>query len=426
MFYLYLTVYNVLLVLFIVVSLPFIWQKVKPDREFPGKWRERLAVYDRPTLKKLRKQKNVWIHTVSIGEFLSVTPLIKKLQKEKNEDVVVTLATRTGRQVAEKNFPGICYLFFPIDFYPVMRQAIRKINPKIIVIIETELWPNLLKIAHNQKIPVVLLNGRVSPFSYPKYKRIRFFAKSLLPLFSAITMRTEDEAEKLLYLGADRETVEIVGSMKFDLAYEMSRTIDPAEVRGVLGIPKDRRLVVFGSLHPEEEEPITEVTEKILDRFKDIAVVIVPRYLDKTRIYDILERKKIDYIRRSNMPSEKNYRVIVGDTYGELNNFYSICEFAFVGASLYRWGGQNPIEPTAFKKPVIFGIHHWHFKEEWQKILAGGGGIQVENYNNLYEKAVYLLENPEICRQIGEKAYKVLLENTGATERNLQTLSRFL
>jgi 3-deoxy-D-manno-octulosonic-acid transferase len=425
MLYTYLAVYNLLLALSVIVSLPFIWRRVRPDREFPGGWRERLALYDKATSEKLLKQKNIWLHTVSIGEFLSVIPLIEKLQQE-NESITVTLATKTGRHVAEKKFPVMKHLFFPIDFYPVMKRAIRKINPKVIVIIETELWPNLLKIARDNDIPVVLLNGRISPFSYPKYKKIRFFSKRLLPLFSAITMRTEDEAEKLIYLGADRNAVKVVGSMKFDLAYEMSRAVNPEQVRKSLGIAENRRVVVFGSLHPEEEEPVMDIAEKILEKFGDVTVVIVPRYLDKTRIYNILERKNTGYIRRSTMPSKKKTSLIVVDTYGELNNFYSICEFAFVGASLYRWGGQNPIEPIAFKKPVIFGIHHWHFKEEWGKIKEGGGGIEVGNYDNLYKEAVRLLENPDICRQMGEQAYKILLENTGATERNLSILSKFL
>lgn len=426
MFYIYLIVYNVLLALSVVISLPFIWRKVKPDKNLPGRWKERLAVYDKDTAEKLVKQKNVWLHTVSIGEFLSVTPLIEQLQKQENENIVVTLATKTGRHVAETKFPGMHHLFFPIDFYPVMKRAVKKINPKIIVIIETELWPSLLKIARDNKIPVVLLNGRISPFSYPKYKKIRFFARKLLPLFSAITMRTKEEAEKLIYLGADKKNLEIVGSMKFDLACAMSKTVNPSDVRKTLGIDENIRVVVFGSLHPEEEEPVADIAEKILEKFSGVTVVIVPRYLDKTRIYNILGKRKVEYVRRSGMPAGKNYPVIAVDTYGELNNFYSICEFAFVGASLYRWGGQNPIEPIAFKKPVLFGIHNWHFKEEWLKIKQGGGGIEVENYDRLYAETVRLLESPEICRQMGENGYRVLLENTGATARNLSVLSRFI
>ncbi len=426
MIYLYLAVYNILLLASLLVSLPFIWRKVKPDKNFPGDWKERIAVYDKKTCKKMQERKNVWMHTVSIGEFLSVTPLMERLEKEKGEKVVVTLATKTGRRVAEKKLPGTQHLFFPIDFYPVMKRAVKKINPKLIVIIETELWPNLLKIASDNKIPVILLNGRISPFSFPKYKRIRFFSQKLLPLFSAVTMRTKEEAEKLIYLGAEQKNLNIVGSMKFDLAYEMSKKIKPQEIRRALGIKENRRIVVFGSLHPEEEDMIADIAQKLLKKFTDTATVIVPRYLDKTNVYKILQNRKMDYVKRSSMPGERESSVIVVDTYGELNNFYSICEFAFVGASLYRWGGQNPIEPTAFKKPVLFGIHNWHFKEEWEKIKLGGGGIEVESYDRLYREAVRLLENPGICRQMGENGYRVLLENTGATEKNLQVLSRFL
>ena len=421
-----LILYNFLLLISLGLSLPFIWRKIKPDREFPYGLRERLAIYDRATSEKLQKQKNIWIHTVSIGEFLSITPLIKRLQQEKKKNIVITFATKTGRRVAEKNISDITCLFFPIDLYPVMKGAISRINPEIIAIVETELWPNLLQIASKQKIPVVLLNGRISPFSYPKYKRIRFFSKRVLPLFSAITMRSEEEAEKIIYLGAEKVKVEVVGSMKFDLAYEMSKTVNPDEVREKLGIERDRRVVVFGSLHPEEEEEIINIAEKILKKFPDILTVIVPRYLDKTRVYSALDKRCMDYVRRSELPSSKAYSIIVVDTYGELNNFYSISELAFVGASLYRWGGQNPIEPTAFKKPVLFGPYHWHFKEEWKKIKEGGGGIEVENYEALYQKVSYLLENPSLCKQIGENGYSVLLKNMGATERNLAVLSRFL
>ncbi len=426
MIYLYLVIYNILLFASLLASLPFIWRKVRPDKNFPGDWRERIAVYGRNTCGKLQDRRNIWVHTVSIGEFLSVTPLIERLQKEKNERIVVTLATKTGRRVAEKKLPGVTHLFFPVDFYPVMKRAVKKLNPKLIVIIETELWPSLLKIASDSNIPVVLLNGRISPFSFPKYRRIRFFARRLLPLFSAVTMRTQEEAEKLIYLGAEQKNLNIVGSMKFDLAFEMSKAVNPQEVRRTLGIDEEKRIVVFGSLHPEEEEMIADIAGKLLHKFAGITAVIVPRYLDKTNIYRILQNRKMEYVKRSAMPGSGQPSVIAVDTYGELNNFYSICEFAFVGASLYRWGGQNPIEPTAFRKPVLFGIHNWHFKKEWEKIKKGGGGIEVESYDRLYRESVRLLENPAICKQTGENGYKVLLENTGATERNLQVLSRFL
>jgi len=418
----YLIAYNCLLLVSVIVSAPFIWRKIRPDAEFPDGLKERLGIYDRKISEQLRSQKNLWIHTVSIGEFLSITPLIQRLKDENRKNIVITFTTKTGRSVAEKKFPDIKCLFFPVDIYPVINNAIKKINPELIVIVETELWPNLLYIAHKKKIPVVLINGRISPFSYPKYKMVRCFSRMILPLFSAITMRTEEEAEKLIYLGADRNKIEVVGSIKFDLAYEMSKTVSPVHMREILGIEKEKRVVAFGSLHPEEEEPIIEIAEKLLKQFKDVLIVIVPRYLDKTRVYNILKNRDMRYIRRTELPSDKKYSVIVVDTYGELNNFYCLSEFAFVGASLYRWGGQNPIEPIAFKKPVLYGPYHWHFREEWKKIKEGGGGIEVKDYEDLYNKAEYLLKNPNECKRLGDMAYSTLLENTGATEKNLKVI----
>jgi len=422
----YLILYNAFFLLVLAAALPFIWRDIRPDRKFPGKWKERFAIYDDATCEKLWKQKNIWFHTVSIGEFLSVTPLIDRLQKQGNENIVVTLSTKTGQRVAEKKIPSITRLFFPLDFYPVMRRAIRKINPKLIVIIETELWPNLLRIAGEQGIPVLLLNGRISPSSFPGYRKIRFFTRKFLPLFTAVTMRTQEEAERLIYLGAARENVRVSGSMKFDLACETGRNFNPQQVREKLGIGQDRRIVVFGSVSPREEEQVAETVQKILKEFSDVVAVIVPRYLDMTNIYKILKQRMVNYVRYTGFPWKREYSVIVVDAYGELNNFYSICEFAFVGGSLCSWGGQNPIEPIAFRKPVLFGIHNWQFKEEWDRIKDGGGGIEVESFGRLHREMIRLLRNPEICRQMGENGYKVLLENTGATERNLQVISRFL
>ncbi|MCM8830454.1 MAG: hypothetical protein NC824_05600, partial [Candidatus Omnitrophica bacterium] len=409
-----------------ILFLPFIWKDIKSDKNFPNCLEERLGIYDEEIKEEFKKQKNIWIHTVSIGEFLSITPLLKRLQDENKNNIVVTFSTKRGRHVAEKKLPGLKYLFFPVDFYPVMKNAIRKINPELIVIVETELWPSLLYLASKQKIPVVLINGRLSPFSYPKYKKFRFFSRKVLSLFSAITMRSEQEAEKLIYLGAEKSKIRVVGSMKFDLAYEMGKTINPEKVRETLKVEKERRIVVFGSLHTGEEEPIIDIAEKLLRKFEDILIVIVPRYLDKTGVYNILKNRQMEYIRKSEMPGNKKYSIIVVDIYGELNNFYAISEFAFVGGSLHRWGGQNPIEPLAFKKPVLYGPYHWDFKEEWKKIKEGGGGIEVQDYHQLYNEAVRLLESPDECKKIGEKGYEILLKNKGSTERNLQVLLQVL
>lgn len=420
----YLFLYNLLLFTILLLAFPLAWKKVRPDGKFPGDWKERLAVYGKERSLRMKERRNVWIHTVSIGEFLSVVPLVSELKKKEN--VVVTLATRTGRSVAESRFPEIIHLFFPVDLYPVTLRAVREINPKLIVIVETEIWPSLLKVASDKKIPVLLINGRLSPASFARYRRFRFFMRRFVKLFSAITMRSTQEAGRIVRLGASAGKVEVSGSMKFDLALSMGASINPGEVKKEHNIPEGRKVVVFGSIHPAEEEPVVEISRRLLASHPGTVLIIVPRYLDRTQVYGILESRKMGYSRKSRPGKEAGASILIVDTYGELNKFYSICDVAFVGASLCPFGGQNPIEPTAFGKPVLYGKYNWHFLEEWKVIKEGGGGIEVDSFEALHGEIVRLLDNPSLAEETGKKGHETLLANTGATKRNLLLLSRFM
>ncbi|RKY29933.1 MAG: hypothetical protein DRP67_05585 [Candidatus Omnitrophota bacterium] len=415
----YFLMYDVVFFIVLILFFPFIWKRIKPEKEYPGNWKERFGIYG----KKLKKgkRKRIWFHTVSVGEFLSITPLIEKLKKF---DIVVSLTTKTGRKVAESKFSDIKYIFFPFDFYPVMLKAITSVKPDIIVIVETEIWVNLIRLARRKNIPVVMINGRLSPRSFRRYKKVRFLTKKILPHLTKIAMRTEEEKEKLIYLGAEREKIGICGSMKFDLAYQLGKTVKPEEFRKSLKIDEKQKIVIFGSIHPEEETNVAEITKEIIEKYPEWTVIIVPRFLDRSKISSILNSFNLPFVKRTER--KENFKILVVDTYGELNNFYSISEFAFVGGSLNGWGGQNPIEPIAFKKAVIYGKDNWHFFAEWKEIKKGGGGIEVENYQQLKENVFLLIENEDLRRKIGTAAYKVLLKNTGATEKNYHLIKQFL
>lgn len=417
----YFLIYDLVFFTVLLLFFPFIWRRIKPEKGYPGNWIERFGIYG----KRLKKtgRKRIWLHTVSVGEFLSITPLIEKL-KELDVDIVVSLTTKTGRKVAESKISEIEYIFFPFDFYPIMLKAISGIKPDLIVIVETEIWINLIRIAKRKNIPVVMINGRLSPRSFRRYRKVRFLTRQILPYLTKIAMRTEEEKEKLIYLGAKEEKIEICGSMKFDLAYRLSKEINPEDFRKSINVDENKKIVVFGSIHPEEEEPIVKITEGIIEKYPEWIVVIVPRFLDRTKIFNVLNMHNLPYARRSQM--KENFKILVVDTYGELNNFYSICEFAFVGGSLNKWGGQNPIEPIAFKKPIIYGKDNWHFFTEWEKIKEGGGGIEVNDYNELKEKTLFLIKNEGVRKKMGETAYNVLLKNTGATDINLNIIKKVL
>lgn len=423
----YFVLYDAAFFLFLVLFFPVLWRRIRPEKGGVGQWQERFSCFSAETTRKLKAQKNIWFQTVSVGELLAITPLIKALRERfPAKQIVLTVTTRTGRNMAAKNFPDIPCFFFPLDFSLVTARTLRVLNPGLIVLVETEIWPNLLRLAHRRKIPVIIVNGRVSPKSFSRYRKFRPFLKEVLPQLTEVAMRTEKEAGRLRYLGAPAEIIRVVGSIKFDQAYGLSAEIKPAEVRRRYGLPEGRRVVVFGSLHPAEEEPVTEVARQLLKDCPGILAVIVPRFLDRTNIFRVLAAKNIPYARLSRLPEGRNLPLWVVDTYGELNNFYSICEFAFVGGSLVPWGGQNPIEPAAFAKPILFGKYQWHFFEEWEKIKQAGGGTEVTDYQDLLRQMRNLLQNPEQARASGENAFRVVMENRGATEKNLQIIAQYL
>lgn len=416
--------YDLLIFLILILFFPFIWKKIRPEKNFEYPWQERFGIYERQIVEKLKRKKNIWIHTVSIGEFLSIIPLIEELKKQNH--FFLSFTTKTGRKVGEEKFKDIAIIFFPLDFSFILRKVLKLLNPKLIVIVETEIWPNLIINAYKKKIPVVIINGRISEKSFKNYKKFKFITKKILPKISKIIMRTEEEKKMILYLGAIKENVYVSGSIKFDMAYEMKEKINPNKIKENYKISENKKIICFGSIHPEEEKEIVNIVKMILNDFKDVIFIIVPRFLDRTRIFTCLKEVGIEYIKESEFIPEKNFSVMVVDSYGKLNNFYSICDFAFVGGSLNNYGGQNPIEPLAFKKCVICGKDMWLFSEEWKKIKDGKGGIEVKDYKELYEKIVFLLKNPEIVKKIGENGYKVILRNKGAIEKILNLLKEFL
>lgn len=418
-------IYDFFLFLFLLISFPFIWKRIKNEKDFYGDWKERIGIYKKEFVINLKKRKNIWIHTVSIGEFLSVIPLINGLKKENS--IVVSFTTKTGRKVAEEKIKDIYKIYFPFDISFIVKKVIKILNPKLIVIVETEIWPNLLLNSYKKKIPIIIVNGRLSDKSFKRYKKLKFIMKKILPLFSKIITRSEEEKEKILNLGAKKENVIVGGSMKFDMAFEISKNINSEEIRKRCRIDKDKKVIVFGSIHPDEEEGIVKLIERIQQKFKNLIFIIVPRYLDRTNIYKILDDFGVSYIKRTEYEKEKrSFEVLIVDTYGELNNFYSICDFAFVGGSLNGYGGQNPVEPASFGKCVICGKDMFLLKEEWEIIKKYNGGIEVCDFEELYEKIVFLLENPEITRELGQNSYRAVIENKGAVEKTLKIINSYL
>ncbi|MCM8770012.1 MAG: hypothetical protein NC911_10180 [Candidatus Omnitrophica bacterium] len=418
--------YDLLFFLYLIFCFPWLWRRIRPEKQFLGDWRERFGFISQETTKRITPH-CLWFQTVSVGELLSISPLVKILREHyPGQALLLTVTTKSGRTLAAKQFPAIPCLFFPLDFSPIVSAFLRLVKPRLVVLVETEIWPNLIRLCYHKKIPVVIVNGRLSPRSFRWYRRFRFFLRQVLPRLTEVAMRTQQEAERLIFLGARKEKIRVVGSIKFDQAYALSTRIDPEKVRKSYGISANQKIVVFGSLHPGEEPEIVRVTKKLGELLPEVLSIIAPRFLDRTGIFTHLKTAGLDYTSRSHLPQGSEKRVWVVDTYGELNNFYSLCQVAFVGGSLVPWGGQNPIEPASFRKPVIFGQYSWHFFEEWERIKSAGGGIEVHSFEELLKTLVFLLQQPDLSQKMGERAFQAVLTGCGATQRNLEMLAKYL
>ena len=410
--YIFWTLYDFLYAAVLICSMPFFGTRFFGRDKKYHDFLERFAVYD-----NIPSKKNIWIHTVSIGELLAAFPFIEQISiRFKDIPITLSCVSRSARAIAEEKLPtNIIKIFLPFDFSFVVERSIKRLKPCIFVSIETEIWPNLFRILKKHHTPIIILNGRISEKSFRIYSKFKILLRRILCHVDCFIMKSGKDAENIIKLGADKKRVFIAGSMKFDYAYLLS-------LNYVCRHP--HKTIVFGSIHPGEEEPIAGIIEHIINKYKDVNVVIVPRSLDKTNIYQILRKRNISFERFSQ--NKKQSRVLIVDKYGVLTDCYKNCAFAFVGGSLVPAGGQNPIEPLAFRKPVIYGNFHEDFDLEWKKICDAGAGFEVKNFKELSEKIEFLLNNPEIATNMGEAGYRVIMETKGGINQTIQIFEKYL
>ncbi len=361
----------------------------------------------------------IWVQAVSVGEVMASLPLIRRLEENFPGKVLLSVTTSTGYKVAS-SISNIHITYFPLDFPLVIGRFIKRINPLLFISLETEVWPNLLYHLKRRGIPSLLVNGRLSDHSFQGYRLFRPFFRRVFNLFSLLAMRSEKDAKNLFSLGVDKEKVVVTGNLKFDLAISLEEKVDIEKLRKKLLFPEDRPVVIFGSIHQPEEKTISEVCTI----FKEEAYfIIAPRHPEKSRLGYLLKEKGLSFSFYSKLQKSD---IVILDTIGELSYLYSISDLAFVGGSLFDWGGQNILEPAAFSKPVLFGPYISNFEEEARVLLEKGGAKIVKDKGELIFAIKRILSSPEEREEMGENAYKALLSGKGATERNFNLIKRFL
>lgn len=405
-------IYSVLYIVATIVL--FMPEYLKRPKDIRAKWlSEKLGNLP-------RREHSLWIHAVSVGEVSASVPFLNAVRKKyPGMPLVFSTTTDTGQKVAREKAPAdtdVIYLPYDIGF--ILKKAISRVNPLVFMVIETELWPNTFRMLAREGIPVILLNGRISGTSLKGYRRISFFMKKVLSYVQEFGMQSSLDAERLTAIGADKKRISVLGNFKFDM--DMHRAV-PSWIVSLMG-----SVVVAGSTHPGEEELILRAYQENLDRFPDIILVIAPRHPERFGdVEELLRRMNIPYVRRTGLTEAvRPSRVLLLDSIGELAFVYSRADIAIIGKSFTGFGGQNPLEPAYWGKPIICGPHMENFTvidEFYEK----GAAFEVDAAS-LGAKITELLESPDKAKIAGEKARKLYLNNAGAVDRAIRILENTL
>ena len=371
----------------------------------------------------VKANKVIWLHCVSVGEFHAAIPLIEQLiEMFSDHRILITTTTVTG-SVALKNHYGdnIEHCFFPFDLPFALKRFVNKIKPEICILLETELWPNLINLLHKRKIPIALVNARLSQRSLAKYQKSSAkLARDTINKINLIASQNERSSERFLALGANPDIIHTIGSLKFDSNLSADTKISD-NLRRIVG---NRRVVVFASTRSGEEKEILQSYSKLNEKF-DALLVIVPRHPERfDEVHKLITDNKLNVIRRSEDElCGKETEILLGDSMGELMSYYSICDIAFIGGSLTRDGGQNMLEAAASSKPVLFGPHIFNFEHISQLLLNSDGAVQVSDANQLMQTIAELLLDEDKRVAIGKNAKKIIEDNRGVTKQLIELLT---
>lgn len=395
--------------------------------------RERLGYYSPEQLTAVGKGRIVWIHAVSVGETRAAVPLIKQIRSiYPDYQILVSNVTETGHAVALDNKEVDLCLFFPFDFSWAVRKALSTVNPELIIIVETEIWPNFTRLAHQLEIPLILVNGRISDRSFPRYRAARFLLNPILEQFSAFCMQSQTDAERIITLGALDGKVENTGNLKFD--HDLIEMTDEQvqQKKSQYKLPDQVAILVAGSTHDGEEKQLLNAYREISEQIdRDLLLVLIPRHPERQReIQALLKELGFKYRLRSSLQEGDKLlcpgEVLLVDTLGEVLDFYSVADLVFVGGSLIPIGGHNLLEAALLSKPVIFGPYVHNFKEISAKLIRAGAGVKVANQQGLTRQSIIMLNDPARCRAMGQAGSSLITENAGTTERTMRHISKVL
>jgi 3-deoxy-D-manno-octulosonic-acid transferase len=384
-----------------------------PD-EKASRCRQRLGFHSQETIHSLHRRPLIWLHAVSVGEVGVAATLIQALEQVRpGLGMVVSTTTPHGQDLArEKLAPRATCIYFPLDFITSVRRALRSTHPDIIVCLETELWPNFLGEANRLGIPTLLLNGRISPRSFRHYRKISSLMKPMLNYFAALAMSSEDDAKRVIDLGAPASRVLVTGNMKGAGLVEQTNSKKIGDLRQKLKLQSGEPVFVAGSIRERELFWLPEIFSRLLGQRPDLVGIFAPRHLNRIgRLASWFEQHGLEFHPLSSLMNGSQARkanVILVDGVGNLFDLYGLGDLIFCGGSLIPLGGQNILEPVAWGKPVFYGPHMDNFLEASQLLERAGCGVRVRDRDELLTQLRYFLTNLEELNGMGRKGQAVL------------------
>jgi 3-deoxy-D-manno-octulosonic-acid transferase len=416
-------------VIFVLASPYFLYQALRHNK-YVGSIAQRLGYL--PVSFNLDGDESIWVHAVSVGEVLSARPLMSELRASYPKlRLFLSTTTLTGQQLARRSVPDVDAVFyFPFDWTITARRTLNVVRPRLFVMTETEIWPNLLRECKRRGVRTLMVNGRISYRSFPRYRLARPFMKRVLAHIDRFCVQGEETSRRLIELGAEPARIIVTGSLKFD-SLESSPTPGRGRERVLrfFRVPPTRPVIIAGSTLKGEEEPVIRAFNRVRASGVNALLVIAARHPER---FDEVERlcrhEGLTVVRRTELPIDAEPRAdaVVLDTIGELAQLYQIATVVFVGGSLVPAGGHNILEPAVYGKPVVFGPHMQNFGEIAETFLTNGAAIQVRTAGEFEETMLSLIGDPVRRARVGAAARALVESNRGARDRTLMVIRDLL
>lgn len=397
---------------------------------YAKRWAERFGFFS----SLITTKKVIWLHTVSVGEFIAALPLIRKLQENPSLQLVITTTTPTGSERVRASLgESVFHVYAPYDLPDALSRFLTRTKPSVMLIMETELWPNTIAACTARNIPTILVNGRMSERSARGYEKFSFLTCPMLQSLRLALAQHKDDAARLNHLGLPIENTHVTGSIKFDLTLSDELRSQAAKLKQLWSNAGDRIIWIAASTHQGEDEIILDAHQQLQNLLRkhgnsqSVLLVLVPRHPERfTSVAALCDRRGFKVAKRSSGSVEGDTDIILGDTMGELLLLFGASDIAFVGGSLVPNGGHNFIEPAAWSLPLLSGTHVFNFAEVSRLLQEAGGLTLVNSAQELAEQLHLLIVNHEERMKRGIAALTVANENRGALQKTLDIIDPFL